>query len=73
MTDPVAGDVRRLAFLQDLLVILKSPCWKADMEISPLCELVSIRKTQLKFQQIRAEYERTRDAVLSISGHQESA
>jgi phosphoenolpyruvate carboxylase len=59
------------AFFKTLLVNTEMSLLKADMEISALyVDLVPDRKLANEiFSSIRAEYERTRETVLSISGH----
>lgn len=60
------------SFFKTLLNNTEMSLLKADMEISALyVELVPDKKLAGEiFNSIRAEYERTREAVLSISGHQ---
>jgi len=59
-------------FFETLLDNIGVSLLKADMEIAALyVDLVSDRELAAKlFAAIRAEYERTRQAVLSVSGHQ---
>jgi phosphoenolpyruvate carboxylase len=58
-------------FFKTLLTNTEMSLLKADMDISALyVDLVSDKKLATDiFSSIRAEYERTREAVLSISGH----